>query len=159
MDPLLDLLNTNARESDAILAKQLATTEEDIRERIAAYQRDGVIRGFRAVLNPDRLNTGDVHAVIELRIRPERDGGFDRLAARISQFSQVESMFLMSGAYDLLLFVKGQSLQEVAGFVSANLATLDGVLSTSTHFRLKTYKDQGVLMEGEPEDDRLQVCP
>ena len=159
MDPLLDLLKKNARESDAVLAKELATTEEDVRSRIEAFPREGVIRAFRAVLNTNMLDSGDVHAVIELRIRPERDGGFDRLAARISRFEHVESLFLMSGRYDLLLFVKGKSLQEVANFVSARLATLDGVLSTATHFMLKTYKDQGVLMESENRDDRLQVCP
>lgn len=159
MDALLCLLKKNARESDATLAKELNTTAEDIRTRIASYQREGVIRAFQAVLNEDRLESNDVHAVIELRIRPEREGGFDRVASRISKFPQVESMFLMSGAYDLLLFVKGSSLQEVAKFVSARLAPLDGVLSTATHFMLKTYKDQGVLMESEPHDDRLQVCP
>ena len=159
MDALLDLLKKNARESDATLAKQLATTEEDIRARIAAFEKEGVIRGFQAVLNTDRLESTDVRAVIELRIRPEREGGFDRVATRISKFPQVESMFLMSGGFDLLLFVKGRSLQEVANFVSARLAPLDGVLSTATHFMLKTYKDQGVLMESEPHDDRLQVCP
>jgi len=159
MDALLDLLKKNARESDATLAKELNTTAEDIRARIAAYEQEGVIRGFQAVLNTDRLESADVRAVIELRIRPEREGGFDRIAARISKFPQVESMFLMSGGYDLLLFVKGRSLQEVANFVSARLAPLDGVLSTATHFMLKTYKDQSVLMESEPHDDRLQVCP
>lgn len=159
MDPLLDLLKKNARESDTVLAKELGVTEHDIRARIAAYQAEGVIRGFQAVLNTDRLDSTDVRAVIELRIRPEREGGFDRIATRISNFPQVESMFLMSGGYDLLLFVKGKSLQEVASFVSARLAPLDGVLSTATHFMLKTYKDQGVLMESEPHDDRLQVCP
>ena len=159
MDALLDLLKKNARESDATLAKELNTTAEDVRARIAAYEQEGVIRGFQAVLNTDRLESADVRAVIELRIRPEREGGFDRIAARISKFPQVESMFLMSGGYDLLLFVKGRSLQEVANFVSARLAPLDGVLSTATHFMLKTYKDQSVLMESEPHDDRLQVCP
>ena len=159
MDPLLGLLKKNARESDATLAKELATTPEDIRTRIAAYEKEGIIRAFQAVVNEDLLETTDVRAVIELRIRPEREGGFDRVATRISKFPQVESMFLMSGAYDLLLFVKGQSLQEVANFVSARLAPLDGVLSTATHFMLKTYKDQSVLMESEPHDDRLQVCP
>ena len=159
MDPLLDLLKKNARESDSVLAKELGVTEHDVRARIAAYQAEGVIRGFQAVLNTDRLETTDVRAVIELRIRPEREGGFDRVATRISLFPQVESMFLMSGGFDLLLFVKGKSLQEVASFVSARLAPLDGVLSTATHFMLKTYKDQSVLMESEPHDDRLQVCP
>jgi DNA-binding Lrp family transcriptional regulator len=159
MDPLLDLLKKNARESDAVLAKQLGVTEQDIRARIAAFEEEGVIRGFQAVLNTELLEATDVRAVIELRIRPEREGGFDRLAARIGKFQQVESMYLMSGGFDLLLFVKGKSLQEVANFVSARLAPLDGVLSTATHFMLKTYKDQGVLMESEPHDDRLQVCP
>jgi DNA-binding Lrp family transcriptional regulator len=159
MDPLIDLLKKNARTPDAVLAKELATTEQDIRARIEAYEAEGVIRGFQAVVNTDRLESSDVHAVIELRIRPEREGGFDRIASRISKFPQVESMFLMSGGFDLLLFVKGKSLQEVASFVSARLAPLDGVLSTATHFMLKTYKDQGVLMESEPHDDRLQVCP
>ena len=159
MDALLDLLKKNAREADATLAKELNTTAEDIRARIAAYEAEGVIRGFQAVLNTDRIESCDVRAVIELRIRPEREGGFDRIASRISKFPQVESMFLMSGGFDLLLFVKGKSLQEVANFVSARLAPLEGVLSTATHFMLKTYKDQGVLMEGEPHDDRLQVCP
>ena len=159
MDPLLGLLKKNARESDETLAKELATTPEDIRARIAAYEQEGVIRAFQAVVNEDRLESTDVRAVIELRIRPEREGGFDRVAARISKFPQVESMFLMSGGFDLLLFVKGRSLQEVANFVSARLAPLDGVLSTATHFMLKTYKDQCVLMESEPHDDRLQVCP
>jgi DNA-binding Lrp family transcriptional regulator len=159
MDALLELLKKNARESDTVLAKELNTTAEDIRARIAAYEQEGVIRGFQAVLNTDRLESTDVRAVIELRIRPEREGGFDRIAARISKFPQVESMYLMSGGYDLLLFVKGRSLQEVANFVSARLAPLDGVLSTATHFMLKTYKDQSVLMESEPHDDRLQVCP
>ncbi len=159
MDALLKLLKKNARESDVTLAKELNTTTEDIRARIATYEQEGVIRAFQAILNEDRLDTTDVRAVIELRIRPEREGGFDRVASRISKFPQVESMFLMSGAYDLLLFVKGNSLQELANFVSARLAPLDGVLSTATHFMLKTYKDQGVLMESEPHDDRLQVCP
>lgn len=159
MDALLELLKKNARESDATLAKQLATTEADVRARIGAYEQSGVIRAYQAVLNEDRLDLNDVRAVIELRIRPERDGGFDRLARRIGQYAEVESMYLMSGAYDLLLFVKGESLQKVANFVSSQLASLDGVLSTATHFMLKTYKDQGVLMESKPHDDRLQVCP
>lgn len=158
-DPLLKVLKQNARESDEVIAKELGTTPEDVAKRIADYEKQGVIRGFQAVLNTDRLDDKTVHAVIELRIRPEREGGFDSLARRICRFSQVESLYLMSGSYDLLLFVKGESLQEVANFVSARLATLDGVLGTATHFMLKTYKDSGVLMEGNGYDDRLQVCP
>lgn len=159
MKMLLELLKKNARESDAVLAKQLNTTEEEVRNRIATLEQEGVIRGYQALLNQERLTHNEVCAVIEMRIRPEREGGFNRLAERISKFPQVESMYLMSGGFDLLLFVKGESLREVADFVSGRLAPLDGVLSTSTHFMLKTYKDQGVLMESESYDDRLKVCP
>lgn len=159
MDALLQLLRRNARESDASLAKMLGTTVESVRERIADYERQGLIRGYQAVINEDRVGTGDVRAVIELRIRPERNGGFDRIAQRIGLFPQVETLFLVSGGYDLILFVRGRNLQEVASFVSSELAALDGVLATATHFLLKTYKDQGTLMENAQHDDRLQVSP
>ena len=97
----------------------------------------------------------DVHAVIELKITPQRDCGFGRIAERISRFEQVEACFLMSGAYDLLVFVRGESLQDVGQFVAQDLSTIDGVLSTATHFMLKTYKSGGVL--GTIQDDRLEV--
>jgi len=159
MDALLELLIRNARESSATLAKELGSSAEEVERQIKDYQQEGVIRAFKAIINQEKLNSNDVRAVIEMRIRPQQGGGFDSIAGRISQFEEVESLFLMSGAYDLLLFVKGSSLQEVAGFVSARLATIEGVLSTATHFMLKTYKDQGVLMERENNDERLQVCP
>jgi DNA-binding Lrp family transcriptional regulator len=159
MDALLQLLRKNARETDASLAKMLGTSPADVQARIAALERQGVIRGYHAVINEDLTGTSDVRAVIELRIRPERTGGFDRIAQRIGQFPQVEALFLMSGGYDLLLFVRGRNLQEVASFVSAELAPLEGVLGTATHFMLKTYKDQGTVMETAQHDDRLQVAP
>ena len=100
-----------------------------------------------------------VHAVIELKITPQRDCGFGKIAERVARFAQVEACFLMSGGYDLLVFVKGESLQDVAHFVAAELSTLDGVLSTATHFMLKTYKAQGVFADGFTDDDRLSVSP
>jgi DNA-binding Lrp family transcriptional regulator len=159
MDELLRLLKKNALESPKNLAKMLGTTEKIVKERITDYENRGIIRGYQAIVNEDQLNLDSVRAVIEVKITPERDGGFDRIAARLSKFPEVKSLFLMSGTYDLLVFVSGRSLREVAGFVSEKLASLDGVLSTSTHFMLKTYKDQGVLMETENEDERLQVSP
>lgn len=159
MDRLLDLLHEDARMSAAQMATMLGEDVESVQKRIADYEKSGVIRGYKAVVNGDLVEDNIVHAVIELRIRPAKDGGFDRIAARISRFSQVESMFLMSGGYDLLLFVKGRNLQEVAQFVSSKLANIDGVLGTATHFRLKTYKDQGVLMEDPDDDERLKVTP
>ncbi|MBR0198218.1 MAG: Lrp/AsnC ligand binding domain-containing protein [Kiritimatiellae bacterium] len=100
----------------------------------------------------------DVHAVIELKITPQRDCGFGKIAERVAKFEQVEACFLMSGGYDLLVFVKGESLQDVAHFVAADLSTIDGVLSTATHFMLKTYKAKGVL-EALGVDERLAVTP
>ena len=159
MDRLLDLLHEDARMSAAQMAAMLGEDVESVQRRIAEYEKSGVIRGYKAVVNGDLVDDNTVHAVIELRIRPAKDGGFDRIANRIGRFAQVESMFLMSGGYDLLLFVKGRNLQEVAQFVSSKLANIDGVLGTATHFRLKTYKDQGVLMEDFDDDERLKVTP
>lgn len=159
MDKLLKLLRQNAMESPANLAKMLDLTEEEVKARIAEYERDGVIRGYQAIVNEDKLNLDRVRAAIEVRVTPEREGGFDRIASRISKFREVESLYLMSGGYDLLLFVSGKSLREVALFVSEKLASIEGILSTTTHFTLKTYKDQGVLMHVEPEHERLPVSP
>ena len=159
MDELLKLLRRNALESADNLAKMLNTTEQDIKARIAAYETEGVIRGYQAIVDEDRLKLDRVRAVIEVKITPEREGGFNRIAARVSKFKEVESLFLMSGGYDLLVFVKGHNLREVATFVSEKLATIAGVISTATHFMLKTYKEDGVLMDGDKVDDRLQVSP
>jgi DNA-binding Lrp family transcriptional regulator len=159
MDELLKLLRKNALESPANMAKMLKLSEKEIKTKIVEYEKKGIIRGYQAIVNEDRLNLNRVRAVIEVKITPEREGGFDRIAARLSKFREVESLFLMSGGYDLLVFVSGVHLKEVASFVSEKLATIEGVLSTSTHFMLKTYKDQGVLMEMEKEDERLKVSP
>jgi DNA-binding Lrp family transcriptional regulator len=159
MDKLLRLLQANALESTADLARMLGTTESRVKAKVARYEKQGIIRGYRAIVNEDRLQLDRVLAVIEVKITPEREGGFDRVAQRVSRFPEVESVFLMSGGYDLLVIVGGRHLREVAGFVSAKLATIAGVVSTSTHFMLKTYKDRGVLMEGEKENERLKVSP
>ena len=159
MDELLNILKTNARTSIDDIAKMIRTTPADVAARIAEYEKAGTIRGYRALVNDDHLPDDTVTAVIEVKVQPEREGGFDRIARRISGFPEVVNMHLMSGKFDLLLFVTGRNLREVASFVSERLATLDGVLSTGTHFMLKTYKQDGVLMDGEREDDRLQVSP
>ena len=159
MDELLNILKTNARTSVEDIAKMIRTTPADAAARIAAYEKAGTIRGYRALVNDDHLPDDTVTAVIEVKVQPEREGGFDRIARRISGFPEVVNMYLMSGKYDLLLFVSGRNLREVASFVSERLATLDGVLSTGTHFMLKSYKQDGVLMDGDKADDRLQVSP
>lgn len=159
MDELLRLLKQNALESPRNLARMLGISEDEVKARILEYEQAGVIRGYQAIVNEDRLDLDRVRAVIEVKITPERGGGYDRIATRISRFPEVDSLFLMSGTYDLLVFVTGRNLREVAGFVNERLATIEGVLSTSTHFALKTFKDQGVLMHAEPENERLQVSP
>ncbi len=159
MDELLKLLKRNAIETPANLAKMLGLTEAQVREKIAAYEKAGVIRGYKAIINEDQAGDERVQAVIEVRITPEREGGFDHVAQRVSRFPEVQSLYLMSGGYDLLVIVRGETLREVAYFVSEKLATISGVVSTATHFMLKTYKDHGVLMEPEKENERLQVTP
>ncbi|PYJ82083.1 MAG: AsnC family transcriptional regulator, partial [Verrucomicrobia bacterium] len=146
MDQLLKLLRENAALTPARLSKMLNLPEAEVAVKIKAYEKDNVILGYRAVLNEERLGVDLVRAVIEVKITPERGGGFDRLAERIARYAEVNSCYLMSGGYDLLVIVEGNSLREVATFVSEKLATIQGVLSTATHFMLKPYKEQGVLM-------------
>ena len=159
MDELLKILQTNALESRANLAKLTGLPVAEVDQRIAEYEKRGVIRGYQAVLDEDRLDLDKVTAVIEVKVTPEREGGFNHIAERISKFPEVRSAYLMSGAYDLLLFVEGRNLREVATFVSERLSPLEGVLSTSTHFMLKTYKRLGVLMQQDSSDERLSISP
>jgi len=159
MDPLLKLLEEHALRSPADLGKMLNLPAADVQRRIKQYEDDKVILGYKAVINDDKVDTDLVKAVIEVKVQPEREGGFDRIATRIAKFDEVSSLFLMSGGYDLLIFVEGHSLRAVAQFVSEKLATLAGVTSTATHFMLKTYKEQGVLMEGGEEFEQLKVSP
>jgi DNA-binding Lrp family transcriptional regulator len=159
MDELLIILQKNACAAHADIAKQLDLSLEEVERKIADYEQRGVIRGYQAVLNEDALNLDTVTAVIEVKVTPERSGGFNRIADRLSRFPEVRSAYLMSGAYDLLLFVEGRNLRAVAAFVSEKLSTVDGVISTSTHFMLKTYKRLGVLMEPSHEDERLTISP
>ena len=159
MDELLKILETNALESRENIARLLGVPVAEVDQRIADYEKRGIIRGYQALLDEDQLDLDKVTAVIEVKITPEREGGFNRIAERISRFPEVRSAYLMSGAYDLLLFVQGRNLREVAQFVSERLSPLEGVLSTSTHFMLKTYKRFGVLMHQESPDERLSVSP
>jgi len=159
MDKLLTILKENALQSADDIAVSLGCSVDEVRERIAAYEEEGVIRGYQAVVDEDKLDLDYETAVIEVRVVPEREGGFDRIASRISRFPEVESLYLMSGTYDLLIFLKGKNVRDVGEFVSRKLATLNGVAGTATHFKLKTYKQYGVMMEKPHEDERLKVSP
>ncbi len=159
MDALLKLLHENAALKPAQLAAMLNLTEAEVTAKIKQYETVGVILGYRAILHEERAGVETVRAVIEVKITPEREGGFNRLADRIAKYDEVRSCYLMSGGYDLLVVVEGRNLRDVATFVSEKLATISGVLSTATHFMLKPYKEQGVLMAGEHRDERLAVTP
>jgi len=159
MDSLLKLLQENAALRPAQLAAMLNMPESEVAAKIKAYEGEQVILGYRAILNEEKLGLEVVRAVIEVKITPERGGGFDRLAERIAKYQEVNSCYLMSGGYDLLVVVEGRNLRELATFVSEKLATIHGVISTATHFMLKPYKEQGVLMHYEPGEERLAVTP
>jgi DNA-binding Lrp family transcriptional regulator len=159
MDALLKLLRENAALKTSQLAAMLNLSEDEVATRIEAYEEERVILGYRTILNEEKMGVDMVRAVIEVKITPERGGGFDRLAERIAKYAEVNSCYLMSGSYDLLVVVEGTNLRELATFVSEKLATVQGVLSTATHFMLKPYKEQGVLMVDEKTTDRLPVTP
>ena len=159
MNELLNLLKQNALESPDNLAKMLGISVDDVKKQIAEYEKEGIIRAYQAVVNEEKLDASLVTTVIEVKVTPESEGGFDRIADRISRFPEVESVYLMSGTFDLLLFIKGRTMHEAAGFVSEQLATMQGVTSTATHFMMKTYKQNGIVMHTGEDDERLKVSP
>ncbi len=159
MDALLNLLQHNALASHEDLAAQLNLTAAEVTRQVRAYEADGVILGYSTVIDTEKVGDTFVTAVIEIKIAPERDGGFDRLADRIARFEQVQTCYLMSGGYDLMVIVEGGSLREVATFISEKLSTLAGVIATATHFRLKAYKENGVLLSRPEASARLAVSP
>ena len=159
MDPLLKLLKENANLKPAQLADMLNVSEEEVHSKIEAYEADQTILGCHTVLNEEKVEDDTVRAVIEVRITPERGGGFNRLAQRIAKYKEVHSCYLMSGSYDLLVIMEGKSLREIASFVSEKLATMQGILSTATHFILKPYKEHGLLTHLEEDSERLSVSP
>ncbi len=159
MDELLKLLRDDASLTPAQIAGRLNLAEAEVKTKIKELETNGVILGYRTVINEEKLEVDIVRAVIEVKITPEREGGFDRLATRIARFDEVRSCYLMSGGYDLMVVVEGSDLKSVSAFVSQKLATIQGVISTVTHFMLKPYKEQGVLMGGEFSDEKLAVSP
>jgi DNA-binding Lrp family transcriptional regulator len=158
-DPLLELLSRNARFTHQELADLLSLEHDAVTRRVAAWEKEGTILGYHAVIDPEAAGDISVSAFIEVKVTPERGGGFDRLAMRIARFDQVVSCYLASGGYDLMVVVEGRDLRDVARFVSEKLSSLEGVLSTATHFRLKTYKENGFLFERETAPERLAVAP
>jgi len=160
MNPVLKLLLEGGSLNTAQIAQVLNLSEADVNRELDTLKKNGIVLGVRPILNLSREDSGVVRAVIEVRLTPERGGGFNRLAQRIARFEEVESAYLMSGGYDLMVIVNGTSLQKVAAFVSEKLSTIEGVLSTATHFMLRAYKEHGFLIEAKAEEnERLKVSP
>ena len=154
MDKLMKLLDTNARLTTAQMAAMLNTTEADVEAKMAKLEQDGVVRAYKALIDWERTDREYVTAVIELRVTPKRDYGFEGIAETVMRFDEVESVYLMSGGYDLLVTVTGRTFKEVSMFVAKRLSTLDSVISTATHFVLRRYKESGVMFLGEQKDER-----
>ena len=144
MDKLLQLLSTNSGFTTGEIATMLGEPEDYIKAQIKEYEIKGIIKGYQAVVNRDELDDGDVEALIELKVMPRKETGFDEMAERCMAFEEVESVYLMAGAYDFALIVRGETMQDIAMFVAKKLSTIDGILSTGTHFIMRRYKDRGM---------------
>ena len=157
MDTILKLLEDNATLTADQLAVMCGKETGDIKKMIAAYEKDGVIVGYKTLIDWDKTDREYVSALIEVKITPQRDRGFDRVAEKIYSYPEVQSLYLMSGGYDLCVLIEGKTMKEVAYFVAQKLATIDEVVSTATHFVLRKYKDKGVVYGIEEIDERGNV--
>ncbi|MDD4601845.1 MAG: Lrp/AsnC family transcriptional regulator [Negativicutes bacterium] len=159
MKELLELLEQNYSLTVKQLSSMLGKPEDEIAAAIKQLEQDKVIVKYQTIINWEKAGVEIVTAIIEVRITPQREVGFDSIAERIYRFPEVRNVYLMSGAYDLHVIVEGKTMKEVANFVSTKLATIDGVISTTSHFLLKKYKEDGVIIEDKEEDRRLAVSP
>lgn len=158
-EKILAVIEKNSRIDLKDLAALLGESEAAVANEIADMERENIICGYHTMINWD--NTGDekVIALIEVKVTPQRGMGFDKIAERIYQYSEVESVYLMSGAFDFTVILEGKTMREVTQFVSEKLSVMDSVLSTSTHFVLKKYKDHGTVMCEKKEDERMLITP
>ena len=154
MNELLKLLEDNARLTNEQLALMMGKEVGEIRDMIEKFQRDRVVLGYKAIIDWDKTDKESVSALIEVKITPQRDRGFDRVAEKIYNYPEVESLYLMSGGYDFAVMIEGKTMKEVAYFVAMKLAPIEDVIATSTHFVLRKYKDKGVIYGAEPVDER-----
>ncbi|MEG0570323.1 MAG: Lrp/AsnC family transcriptional regulator [Oscillospiraceae bacterium] len=157
MENLIKLLEENARYTNEELAVMLGTTPADINSQIKSLEASGVLKGYKAIVDKENHSNDYVVALIELKVAPKRGHGFDEIACIIAEYPEVEDLYLMSGGFDLAVFLSGKSFKEIALFVSQRLAVLDSVISTATHFVLSTYKSKGILMHETAKDERGQL--
>lgn len=158
-EELLSLIEKNSKMSLKELAVLLGADELEIANEMEALEKEGVICGYHTLIDWDKTKSEKVTALIEVRVTPQRGQGFDKIAERIYKYTEVRSVYLISGGFDLLVTLEGKSLKEISAFVSDKLSTLDSVLSTATHFILKKYKDHGTILDKKHEDEREVITP
>ena len=159
MDELIRLLRQNARMTDDELAVMLGVSAEEVRKMISQLEAEGIVKGYSAIIDESKYDPNSVFALIELNVTPQSQSGYEEIARQIASYSEVASVRLMSGTYDILVEVIGANIRDVSLFVSQRLATIDAVQSTATHFVLKAYKDNGIIIDGEEKDERSWVSP
>lgn len=158
-EQILSIIEKNSRIDLRELAIILGTTEIDVLNEMEKMEQEGIICGYHTLINWEKTNIEKVTALIEVRVTPQRGHGFDAIAERIYKYPEVDTVYLISGGYDLLVILEGKSLKEVSNFVSDKLSTQESILSTATHFILKTYKDHGTIIGKEYTDERMKVTP
>ena len=158
-EKILSVIEKNSRIDIEELAILLGEDETAIANVIADMEKEGVICGYHTLINWDKTNNENVNALIEVRVTPQKGMGFDNIAERIYQFSEVNAVYLMSGSFDFTVFIEGRTMRDVAQFVSDKLAPMDSVLSTATHFVLKKYKDHGTILSAKKKDERQLITP
>ena len=159
MDKLLQLLSTNSQFTTGEIAAMLGEPEDYIKAQIKEYENQGIIKGYQAVVNWEGIEDSFVEALIELKVTPKKETGFDEMAKMCMAFEEVESVYLMAGAYDFALIVRGETMQDIGMFISTKLSTIDGVISTGTHFIMRRYKDRGmnIFNEDAQADERSLI--
>ena len=158
-EKILSVIEKNSRIDIAELAILLGEDEVAVANEISDMEKEGVICGYHTLINWEETANEKVNALIEVRVTPQKGMGFDNIAERIYQFSEVSAIYLMSGAFDFTVFIEGRTMREVAQFVSDKLAPMDSVLSTATHFVLKKYKDHGTILSAKKKDERQLITP
>ena len=158
-EELLSVIEKNSRIDLKELAVILGVREVDVVNELETMEKEGIICGYHTLVNWEKTSNEKVTALIEVRVTPQRGQGFDNVAERIYRYPEVRSVYLISGGYDLMVILEGKTLREVSSFVSDKLSTLDRVLSTSTHFILKKYKDHGTIFVQKTEDEREVITP
>lgn len=156
---ILELLSCDALQSKEDVATMLGLEAEEVKTRVDKLEKDGIILGYQAIVNPELVEDDTISALIEVKVLPERHRGFDAIAEQLYMFDEVKACYLMSGAYDLMLIVEGKNIRSVSRFVSERLSILDNVQSCATHFILKRYKSDGVVFVKKEEDKRMVVSP